>query len=295
MNTATIEMVGQAVDYIEKQLKGPLLLDDLARGLHLSKYYLHRLFKSITGNTLMAYVTGRKLTSSLQELLMTDMNIIDIACEYGFEYEQSYERAFRRLFGVTPAAFRKTRCEVPAVARIDTNLMTDFAQGILLAPAFRMRPQFYLTGISELIVHRDNYKRLTANTIGHDFMINYLDQVPNAGKKHVYYGFCEYTETPYVCNYYIPSIECTAPYTGEKPLVGVTVPDSLYAVFRYVGFHAPEELNFRTLLDIYVYISYTWLPKTHYRQANPYHFERMDLKLCTSAYCEADIYIPIVK
>lgn len=44
----------------------------------------------------MEYVQSRKLTSSLNELLSTNMRIIDIGLNYGFDYEQSYIRAFRR-------------------------------------------------------------------------------------------------------------------------------------------------------------------------------------------------------
>jgi AraC family transcriptional regulator len=35
------------------------------------------------------------------------MNIVDIAIEYGFDYEQSYIRSFKREFGITPGSLRK--------------------------------------------------------------------------------------------------------------------------------------------------------------------------------------------
>jgi AraC family transcriptional regulator len=40
-------------------------------------------------------------------LLYTDKNILDIALDYGFDYEQSYIRAFKREFGITPGGLRK--------------------------------------------------------------------------------------------------------------------------------------------------------------------------------------------
>jgi AraC family transcriptional regulator len=45
--------------------------------------------------------------ASLERLLGTNCKLLDIALEYGFEYEQSYLRSFKREFGVTPGKFRK--------------------------------------------------------------------------------------------------------------------------------------------------------------------------------------------
>ena len=44
---------------------------------------------------------------------------------------------------------------------------------------------------------------------------------------------------------------------------------------------------------MYSFIFGKWLPGARFRRAQDYHFERMDLRICTPEYCEADIYLPV--
>ena len=43
----------------------------------------------------------------------TDERIIDIAVKYGFSSQEALTRAFRSLFGCTPAAYRRNPVPVP--------------------------------------------------------------------------------------------------------------------------------------------------------------------------------------
>ena len=80
----------------------------LAERYALSERHLRRLFRFAFRQPIAGYIRSRKLTASLDELLETDYNILDIALKYGFCYEQSYINAFKREFGMTPGGFRKS-------------------------------------------------------------------------------------------------------------------------------------------------------------------------------------------
>ncbi|MBP2630601.1 MAG: transcriptional regulator with only domain, AraC family, partial [Firmicutes bacterium] len=84
------ETIAICLRYIEENLYKKFSLDDIAMHCGMSKYHLHRMFKSLTGESLMEYVQSRKLSSSISELKDTSRRIIDIAMDYGFDYEQSY-------------------------------------------------------------------------------------------------------------------------------------------------------------------------------------------------------------
>jgi AraC family transcriptional regulator len=56
---------------------------------------------------LAGYIRSRKLAVSLDDLLKTNSTLFNIALDYGFEYEQSYRRAFKHEFGITPGEYRK--------------------------------------------------------------------------------------------------------------------------------------------------------------------------------------------
>ena len=93
---------------IEEGIREGINADTLAKKHTLSSIHLQRLFKLTFNQPLGTYIRSRKLTASLESLLGTDSTLINIALDYGFEYEQSYLRSFKREFGVTPGAIRKT-------------------------------------------------------------------------------------------------------------------------------------------------------------------------------------------
>lgn len=292
MNLANRRLIEDAVTLIENNLKTSLSLDEIAKQLSISKFHFHRLFKAITGTTLISYVRGRKLTSSLKELLDDNLKIIDIAYEYHFEYEQSYERAFKQLFGISPSAFRQKNSELTIVPRIDTSLLNDISKGIVITPWYCTKPKFHLAGIKTLINHIENYHTATANSSAMDFYYHQRSLIKNAVNEHLYYGLVTYYDYN-TADYYMPSIEISEPFDCNSVFTCQTIERSDYAVFRYVGFHSPEDLTMRLLHEIYEVIETLWIPTTSLKPTRQYHFECINHHICKEDYCEADIYFPI--
>ena len=106
---------------IEEGIRDGINADIIAKRHTLSSIHLQRLFKFAFKQSLGAYIRSRKLTASLESLLNTDSKLISIALDYGFEYEQSYLRSFKREFGVTPGIFRKTGQTVRATPPINLH------------------------------------------------------------------------------------------------------------------------------------------------------------------------------
>jgi len=93
---------------IEEGIRKSINADILAQKYSLSKRHLERLFELVYKQPLSGYIRSRRLTASLVDLLKTNSKILSIALDFGFDYEQSYIRAFKREFGVSPGEFRKT-------------------------------------------------------------------------------------------------------------------------------------------------------------------------------------------
>jgi len=45
--------------------------------------------------------------ANIEDLLFTNSKILDIVVKYRLEYEQSFNRVSKRIFGITPGKFRK--------------------------------------------------------------------------------------------------------------------------------------------------------------------------------------------
>lgn len=293
MNTDQIAGIDYTVETIEKNLTQPFRLDELSKQVGISKYHLLRLFKSITGKSLMSYVKGRRLSLSLGDLINTDNNILDIALKYQFEYEQSYIRAFQKLFHITPAKYRRAKCEMPIVQKVDIHTLQSLGKGFVIQPKMVIRPEFYIQGIKEEIFHEENLTEYTTNKLAMRFQKDYLPLVPNRINENIYLAMIIYSTNPAISNDYLPCVETKTFNKVALPFYSYTIPAQEYAVFRYVGLHSPTEVTYATLLELYNYIDGYWKSHTGFKQTQPFHFEQMNLSICSETYCEMDIYVPI--
>jgi AraC-like DNA-binding protein/ABC-type glycerol-3-phosphate transport system substrate-binding protein len=103
MNTF-LDCILDVIEYNFEEINIDLISDDFG----ISSRHLQRLFKLVFNQSLGAYIRSRKLAASVDDLLNTRLNILSIALDYGFEYEQSYIRSFRQEYGITPGDVRKT-------------------------------------------------------------------------------------------------------------------------------------------------------------------------------------------
>lgn len=81
----------------------------LEQAVGFSMAHIRDIFMKQTGVPLMKYVMMRKVMNSCFDLLYTKSRIVDIAFKYGFENHETYSRAFKRIIGLSPIAFRRDR------------------------------------------------------------------------------------------------------------------------------------------------------------------------------------------
>nr|WP_310616723.1 AraC family transcriptional regulator [Pantoea cypripedii] len=94
--------------WIESNLTKRLTIERVSDKSGYTKFHLQRMFKSVTGRSICAYIRGRQLSMAAMELRMTKRPIIDIAAAWHFDSQQSFTRAFKKQFGYTPARYRKS-------------------------------------------------------------------------------------------------------------------------------------------------------------------------------------------
>jgi AraC family transcriptional regulator len=97
----------KGIEYLHSNLSSPITLDDLCGITGLSKYHLIRLFQKHMGTTPGQYLHNQRLHLASQLLLHSEKSITSIAFETGFNSLSSFERAFRKKFGVNPTKYRK--------------------------------------------------------------------------------------------------------------------------------------------------------------------------------------------
>jgi len=171
----------------------------------LSSGHLRRLFKFAFGQPLGTYIRSRKLAASIDDLLNTKNNIVDIVLEYGLEYEQSYIRAFKREFGLTPGELRKSGQIVkitPPLHLFDSNKLGDC---LIFGPNIVMVPQFHVVGKKHKETFRDAL--VLDQPLTKQFFCSEQMKIPNAVNPDVHINVSYKAETDADYSYFMPAIQ----------------------------------------------------------------------------------------
>lgn len=94
--------------YIEDHLAENITVADLANVACLSIFHFTRAFSAAMGAPPHRYVSRRRLESAKAMLAAGCASLHEIALDCRFSSVSSFERAFRRAIGTTPAAYRRT-------------------------------------------------------------------------------------------------------------------------------------------------------------------------------------------
>ncbi|MEF2243512.1 helix-turn-helix transcriptional regulator [Paenibacillus sp. IITD108] len=105
--SAREEHVQRIISYIEQNFQEELTLELIQSELHLSKYYLAKTFKEITGMTIFYFLMQRRIYEAKLMLIEDDMPITNIGYEVGFKHPSHFSRAFKQHTNKTPEQYRK--------------------------------------------------------------------------------------------------------------------------------------------------------------------------------------------
>jgi AraC-like DNA-binding protein len=101
--------VGRALSLMHDAPANDWTVDELARGVGLSRSSLHERFVDMIGQPPMQYLTRWRMQLAAGILRDSSASIASVALDVGYESEASFSRAFKRLAGQPPAAWRRQR------------------------------------------------------------------------------------------------------------------------------------------------------------------------------------------
>ncbi len=96
-------------EFLMKNYQGDIDLKEIAEVAHMAPASVCRFFKNSTGLTIFEYLNKIKINYSCQLLLNTDLNILDISYDCGFNNLSHFNKQFKKFIGATPSEFRKFR------------------------------------------------------------------------------------------------------------------------------------------------------------------------------------------
>lgn len=99
-------LVEECRQYIEDHFEENIIVTDIARGLGASASYLSRIFKEITGQTIIHTLNQKKVACAKVYLCNTDFKIYEIAEKLGFENATYFSHFFKKYTGVSPKDYK---------------------------------------------------------------------------------------------------------------------------------------------------------------------------------------------
>ena len=94
----------QAKVFIDSHYAQKLNLDNISDEAYFSKFHFIRLFKQIYGKSPHQYLTAVRIENAIR-LFQKGMSVSDVCYAVGFESLSSFNGLFKKMAGLTPAAF----------------------------------------------------------------------------------------------------------------------------------------------------------------------------------------------
>lgn len=101
------ELCQRCIEYIVMHLQDNLTWQVLATQMGCSPFYLNRIFRKITGMSVMRYVNYRRIEAAKLILALEEDRISEIAQLMGFASIDSFSASFKRIVGCSPSEFRR--------------------------------------------------------------------------------------------------------------------------------------------------------------------------------------------
>jgi AraC family transcriptional regulator len=291
-----VTCIRSAIEYIEKHLEEDINVNDVAKQVYMSPFFLQRGFSLMTGYGIGEYIRNRRLYQAALKLKNTDAKIIDIAMDCCYESHESFTKAFTKFHGATPTQVRDgAPINIFLALRIKIDIQGGSQMDFKIAPMF----PFKVIGFEKVFSYETAYEEIP----------KFWDEICDKYAKNVYAGNA--SQNPYeqaivdncigeygVC---IDDLEdgkfrylIAGRYAGGEVPEGMTLhefPRGEWAVFDCIG------PNPETLQSVNTRIFKEWLPDNpDYEISGNSNVEWYD---CMGEQTDADyhsqIWVPIKK
>lgn len=102
------KLVENAIKYVEANIgRCDLSVEELSRGLGMSRVHLYKKLLQITGKTPIEFIRVIRLKRAAQMLRESQQNVSEIAYQLGFNNPKYFSKYFKDEFGVLPSVYQE--------------------------------------------------------------------------------------------------------------------------------------------------------------------------------------------
>ncbi len=267
MNSNVIERIYRSILWLEESYDDKFYVENMADISCLSPYHFSRVFYSMTGMSPALYSRRRHLTMAANTLSLTDKSILDVALDAGYETQESFTRAFKKMFHLNPGGVRKASVDLePLSQKILTQdgLKHFKAGGLNLQPEYKKHEGVTIYGVTGLIDYDGTWQ---ANDIWKKYFNGSLGN--NKNNDEILYGVCQGTFEKNIPSNQLMYLAGGCARDSAQELESINIQEGNYAVFTHEG--ALKDIE--TTLQ---YIWQIWVPKSGVELVDAPDFEVYD-------------------
>jgi two-component system, response regulator YesN len=115
-----VDVIYKAIDYIKQNYMEKITLEDVASHVYLSPSYFSKIFKEEMDLNFNAYLNHIRIEMSKKLLLDDSIVLVDVSNLVGYEDQSYFSKVFKKLTGVSPGNFRKSRGKIKKHAAVSS-------------------------------------------------------------------------------------------------------------------------------------------------------------------------------
>lgn len=106
-DTSPVTIVKATLNFIKNHYQEELTIDKICKDISISKFYLCRIFKSVTGQTLNHYINQYRCQQAQILIKNTDLPLAEISFRCSYKDPTYFSKCYKKIFSIVPSYEKK--------------------------------------------------------------------------------------------------------------------------------------------------------------------------------------------